>query len=91
MISSSIESVSSSSASNFVKEINIILKKKNEGKGSAVMEGIKYTKLNDIILIQDGDLEYFPKDINKLYKKIEDGYDFVLGNRFHKLSHYHYL
>ena len=71
-------------------DLTIILKKKNEGKGSAVIEGIKHTKLNDVILIQDADLEYFPKDINKLYKKIKIGYDFVLGNRFHKLSHYHY-
>jgi glycosyltransferase involved in cell wall biosynthesis len=70
--------------------INIIFKKKNEGKGSAVMEGIKYTKLNDIILIQDGDLEYFPKDINKLFEKIKNGDDIVFGNRFHKISHYHY-
>ena len=70
--------------------INVILKKKNEGKGSAVMEGIKNTKLNDIILIQDGDLEYFPKDINKLFKKIKNGDDIVFGNRFHKMSHYHY-
>ena len=66
------------------------LKKKNEGKGSAILEGIKYTKLNDVILIQDGDLEYFPKDINKMFRKVENGYDVVLGNRFHKLSHYHY-
>ena len=73
------------------KNIKIILKKKNEGKGSAVIEGIKYTKSNDIILIQDGDLEYFPKDINKLFKKIKSGNDIVLGNRFHKLSHYHYI
>ncbi len=74
------------------KEINItvVLKEKNEGKGSAVLEGLKYTKSNDIILIQDGDLEYFPKDINKLYKEIKKGYDIVLGNRFHKFSHYHY-
>ena len=70
--------------------ISIIFKKKNEGKGSAVMEGIKYTKPNDIILIQDADLEYFPKDINKLIKKIRSGNDIVFGNRFHKLSHYHY-
>jgi glycosyltransferase involved in cell wall biosynthesis len=70
--------------------INIIFKKKNGGKGSAVMEGIKYTKLNDIILIQDGDLEYFPKDINKLFEKIKNGDDIVFGNRFHKISHYHY-
>ena len=70
--------------------IKVILKKKNEGKGSAVMEGIKHTKLNDVILIQDADLEYFPKDINKLLKKIRSGDDIVFGNRFHKLSHYHY-
>ena len=69
---------------------HFILKKKNEGKGSAVMEGIKYTKLNDIILIQDGDLEYFPKDINKLFEKIKNGDDIVFGNRFHKINHYHY-
>ena len=75
---------------NKVNNIKIILKNKNEGKGSAVMEGIKYTKLNDIILIQDADLEYFPKDINKLLKKIKNGNDIVLGNRFHKSSHYHY-
>ena len=55
--------------------IKVILKKKNEGKGSAVMEGIKHTKLNDVILIQDADLEYFPKDINKLLKKIRCGND----------------
>ena len=74
------------------KEINItvVLKEKNEGKGSAVLEGLKHTKSDDIILIQDGDLEYFPKDINKLIKKIRSGNDIVFGNRFHKLSHYHY-
>ena len=70
--------------------VTVILKKRNEGKGSAIIEGIKYTKLDDIILIQDGDLEYFPKDINKLFRKIENGDDIVFGNRFHKLSHYHY-
>ena len=70
--------------------ITIIFKKKNEGKGSAILEGIKHTKFNDVILIQDGDLEYFPKDINKLFKKIGNGYDIVFGNRFHKISHYHY-
>ena len=73
-----------------LSNIKIFLKKKNEGKGSAILEGIKYTKLDDVVLIQDGDLEYFPKDINKMFRKIESGYDVVLGNRFHKLSHYHY-
>ena len=72
------------------RNIKIVFKKKNEGKGSAIIEGIKHTNPKDIILIQDADLEYFPKDINKLYKEIKKGYDIVLGNRFHKFSHYHY-
>ena len=71
-------------------DLLIIFKKKNQGKGSAVLEGLKYTNKKDIVLIQDGDLEYFPKDINKLYEKIKKGNDFVLGNRFHKSNHYHY-
>ena len=70
--------------------IIVVFKNKNEGKGSAIIEGIKYVKLNDLILIQDADLEYFPKDIPRLLNQIKKGYDVVFGNRFHKLSHYHY-
>jgi len=68
----------------------LILKQKNEGKGSAIIEGLKYTNINDIILIQDADLEYDPKDISKLWKKIKEGNDVVFGNRFHTIRHYHY-
>ncbi|PPR37795.1 MAG: Undecaprenyl-phosphate 4-deoxy-4-formamido-L-arabinose transferase, partial [Alphaproteobacteria bacterium MarineAlpha6_Bin4] len=73
---------------NFI--MKIILKKKNEGKGSAIIEGLKYTKENDVILIQDADLEYNPNDIPKLLKLIENGNDVVFGNRFHFNNHYHY-
>ena len=68
---------------------NLILNEKNFGKGYSIRKGIEKSK-GDIILIQDADLEYFPKDINKLIKKIRSGNDIVFGNRFHKLSHYHY-
>lgn len=42
-----------------------ILNKKNEGKGRAVQYGIKHAK-SELILIQDGDLEYDPNDYTKL-------------------------
>ena len=68
----------------------LILKQKNEGKGSAIIEGLKYTNINDTILIQDADMEYDPKDISKLWEKIKEGNDVVFGNRFHTIRHYHY-
>ena len=71
-------------------KIKIIYKKKNEGKGSAVIEGLKNISVNDVILIQDADLEYDPNDIKKLWILIKKGNDVVFGNRFHGLNHYHY-
>ncbi len=50
-------------------EINIIIHEKNKGKGSAIQTGIK-AATGDIILIQDADLEYNPKDIPKLIAPI---------------------
>lgn len=44
-----------------------IFHKKNLGKGAAIKSAIPYIKGN-IIAIQDADLEYNPKDLNKLVK-----------------------
>ena len=49
------------------KNIDIIFKKKNEGKGSAIQKSIPLIK-GEIVLIQDADLEYHPKDYYKLLK-----------------------
>ena len=43
--------------------------KKNYGKGYAVRQGLKHSK-GEIIIIQDGDLEYNPQDYLKLIKPI---------------------
>jgi len=56
---------------NYRDKYKIILKNKNEGKGSAVREGYKASS-GDYIIIQDADLEYDPEDIKLLIKKAEE-------------------
>jgi len=62
--------------------VRVILKDKNEGKGSAVRTGIEAAK-GDVILIQDADLEYDPRDYPTLLKPLKEGIaDVVYGSRF---------
>ena len=62
--------------------VRVILKDKNEGKGSAVRAGLAVAK-GDVLLIQDADLEYDPRDYPTLLKPLEEGIaDVVYGSRF---------
>ena len=64
------------------EKYKIVLKSKNEGKGSALREGFNYVT-GDIVLIQDADLEYDPKEYPLLIQPILDGdADVVFGSRF---------
>lgn len=64
------------------RNVKIINKKKNQGKGSAIREGIKHTK-GEIIIIQDADLEYNPEEYKALLNPIIKGdADVVYGSRF---------
>ncbi len=63
-------------------QLRVILHEKNSGKGAALQTGIQ-AATGDIILIQDADLEYDPRDYPALLKPIEEGRaDVVYGSRF---------
>ena len=60
----------------------IIYKSRNEGKGAALSSGVREAT-GDVIIIQDADLEYDPRDIPKIIQPILDGdADVVYGSRF---------
>ena len=64
------------------KILNLILNEKNYGKGYSIRQGIKEAT-GDLILIQDADLEYDPKDYEKLFNPIlNNKADVVFGSRF---------
>ena len=63
------------------KTVKIVLSNKNEGKGGAIKQGLKYCT-GDYIIFQDADLEYDPKEYQTLvHTLIEKNVDFVLGQR----------
>ena len=62
--------------------VRVVLHEKNQGKGAAVRTGIKAAQ-GDILLVQDADLEYDPRDYPILLKPLEEGIaDVVYGSRF---------
>lgn len=69
------------------KKVRVILHEKNRGKGAAVVTGMN-SATGDIILIQDADLEYDPRDYPVLLQPIdEDLADVVYGSRFLGAAH----
>lgn len=63
-------------------KIKVIFHDKNQGKGAALKTGFK-SATGEIIIIQDADLEYDPREYPKLLEPILDGRaDVVYGSRF---------
>src|SRR5258708_5435092 len=53
----------------YAKKIKFIKKIKNEGKGKAIRDGLA-NAMGEYLIIQDADLEYNPKDIQRLVDPI---------------------
>jgi glycosyltransferase involved in cell wall biosynthesis len=69
------------------RKVRVILHEKNQGKGAAVVTGIKAAQ-GEVLLIQDADLEYDPRDYPALLQPIEEGLaDVVYGSRFLGAAH----
>lgn len=65
-----------------VDNIRIFFQEINKGKGAALNIGFKEVR-GDIVIVQDADLEYDPRQYQKLMQPIEEGFaDVVYGSRF---------
>jgi glycosyltransferase involved in cell wall biosynthesis len=71
----------------YAARIEVVLHDRNRGKGAALRTGFKHAT-GDIILVQDADFEYDPRDYPNLLDPILEGRaDVVFGNRFHGGAH----
>ncbi len=62
--------------------LRVIFQEKNRGKGAALRRGFE-DATGDIVIVQDADLEYDPREIPRVVQPIVDGdADVVFGSRF---------
>ncbi|MFZ0532686.1 MAG: glycosyltransferase family 2 protein [Anaerolineales bacterium] len=67
---------------NMEGKVKVIFHDHNQGKGKAIRTGIENAS-GDLILIQDADLEYDPREYPNLLRPIQEGIaDVVYGSRF---------
>jgi len=73
-------------------EVKVVYHDQNTGKGAAIQTALQYVT-GDIIIIQDGDLEYNPTDYHKLIEPIVEGRaSVVYGSRFlGEITNMHFL
>lgn len=63
-------------------DLKVVHHERNRGKGAAINTGFRHAT-GDIILVQDADLEYDPRDYTQLLQPILSGdADVVFGSRF---------
>jgi glycosyltransferase involved in cell wall biosynthesis len=62
--------------------VHVFFQEKNQGKGAALRRGFQEAT-GDIVIVQDADLEYDPREIPRVVQPIVDGdADVVFGSRF---------
>jgi glycosyltransferase involved in cell wall biosynthesis len=65
-----------------LNQIKVFFQPENQGKGAAIKTAISHVT-GDVVIVQDADLEYDPKDYPSLIEPIQDGSaDVVYGTRF---------
>lgn len=65
-----------------LRDLRFFFQEHNQGKGAALRRGFAQAT-GDIVVVQDADLEYDPRDYEKLLEPILDGRaDVVYGSRF---------
>jgi glycosyltransferase involved in cell wall biosynthesis len=68
-------------------ELKLLFHERNLGKGTAIRTAIQQVT-GEVVIIQDADLEYDPRDYATLLQPICEGRaDVVFGNRFHGGAH----
>lgn len=60
--------------------VRVIVREKKEGIGAAVRHGFDEAR-HDIFISSDSDMSFSPRDMLRLYEKIREGYDLVIGSR----------
>jgi glycosyltransferase involved in cell wall biosynthesis len=69
-------------ANDSLNQIKVFFQPENQGKGAAIKTAISHVT-GDVVIVQDADLEYDPKDYPSLLEPIQDGSaDVVYGTRF---------
>ena len=64
--------------------IHLIKRERKLGLGSAYVQGFKFAINNnyDVVFQMDADFSHQPSDLLRLFDKINEGYDLVIGSRY---------